>query len=112
MDKIQQNKYAAIVAGAVAVAGLAYLAMPGGNKLKRSAKTKYGRYTRSTPWGHKGTFMKALAHAEAKHGRPVYLIEIAQSWPQVSWKPYFAVVVLHFIGADLYQNDEVLCDQS
>lgn len=114
MEKIRESKVAMVAAGAVVLSSLAYMAMPSTpNPLfKKTAQTKHGRYTRSLPWTYRATFKRALAHAEAKHGRPVYIIEVAESWSQISYKPYMNCMIVFLCGADCYQNDEIMADQN
>jgi hypothetical protein len=78
---------------------------------RTTSDVKHGHYTRTLPPGFRSTCMKALIHAEAKFGRPVYNIEVAQSWSEISWIPYIHPVTLLMSLYDLYCNDEVLADR-
>lgn len=44
---------------------------------RTTSEVKHGHYTRTLPPGFRTTCMRALIHAEAKFGRPVYNIEVA-----------------------------------
>jgi hypothetical protein len=48
---------------------------------------KYGRYTRYVPWTYRSKTLKALAAAEDKFGRPVYIIEVAEEFRRTTWLP-------------------------
>ena len=53
------------------------------------------------------TTLAALRHAETKHGRPVYVIEVYESWREISYKPIIHFAVFTTL-TDLYRNDELL----
>ena len=69
---------------------------------------KRGRYTWSCVWGYRPACMAALRRAEMKHGRPVYVVEIAQEWRSII--PYMVAPMLLTGLNELYRNDEVLAD--
>jgi hypothetical protein len=80
--------------------------------IKRLCEAKHGKYTRSLPWTYRDTCKQAVIHAENKFNRPVYIIEIAHSWNQISSKPYMTPMFVLFAAADLYQNDELLASHN
>ena len=47
---------------------------------KNLSKVKYGKYTRNVNPEHRPMCLKAVEHAEKCFGRPVFAIEIYQSW--------------------------------
>jgi hypothetical protein len=51
-------------------------------------------------------------HAEAHHGRPVYVTEILSSWRQISYVPDLSAISIFWACWDLHQNDEMLSDQN
>ena len=79
--------------------------------LTRLTDQKYGKYTKNLPSIFKSTVLAAIRHAENLHQRPVYVVEIAASWPAVtSLVPYIFVFTILTACYDLYQNDELLAD--
>jgi len=43
---------------------------------QKTQDVKYGRYTRHLPPSYRSMCVQAVTHAEARFGRPVYLVEI------------------------------------
>ena len=67
-----------------------------------------GHYTWRCIWGYRQACYAALKRAEAKHGRPVYLIEISQEWNSVI--PKIAGIIIQLGLQDLFKADEVMAD--
>jgi hypothetical protein len=80
--------------------------------LTRTSDVKYGKYTRFSPWTYRGLALTALSHAEAKFGRPVYGVEIAESWKEITYRPYGHISTIVFALYDCHQNDEVLAKET
>ena len=58
-------------------------------ELQPHTQIKRGRYTRWLLPGLRGLTLNAIRHAEEKHGRPVYVTEIVNSWREISNLPDF-----------------------
>jgi hypothetical protein len=79
--------------------------------LNRTQEHKFGKYTHYLPPGFKSNLIFCIRHAEQQKGRPVYIVEIKDSWDALCNMPYFTPWTLQFGCYDLFQNDELLADE-
>lgn len=71
-----------------------------------------GKPTRKlVPYGYSTNVKLALAEAEKRYGRPVYVHEIYYEIPQVSFLPSLRPYITWQACLDMYQNDEIMADK-